>query len=120
MDHLTFIHETHARAYGLLPSVRYLERILGHTAQTAGGIGEIVRGDMAIGITNFVLVAASVVLFLDLVLDKEPLNIENIIRDLKLEDPPRWALWRSLWPGLFSLPQRTPLFYSTAASPWIP
>ena len=94
----SFRHYSIAMRSGMVsfPLCAILSAFLAISAQTAGGIGEIVGGDMAIGATNFVLVAASVVLFLDLVLDKEPLNIENIIRDLKLEDPPRWALYTAL------------------------
>ena len=94
----SFRHYSIAMRSGMVsfPLCTSMSAFLALSAQTAGGIGEMMGGDMAIGATNFVLVAASVVLFLDLVLDKEPLNIENIIRDLKLEDPPRWALYTAL------------------------
>ena len=94
----SFRHYSIAMRSGMIsfPLCASMSAFLAISAQTAGGIGEMMGGDMAIGATNFVLVAASAVLFLDLVLDKEPLNIESIIRDLKLEDPPRWALYTAL------------------------
>ena len=118
----SFRHYSIAMRSGMVsfPLCSSMSVFLPLSAQRVGGIGEVMGGDMAFGATKFVLVAASVVLLLDLVLDKKPLNIENIIRDLRLEDPLYIRLWRSRWPGLFSLPQRTPLFYSTAAGPWIP
>ena len=94
----SFRHYSIAMRLGMIsfPLCASMSPFLAIFAETAGGIGEMMGGDMAIGATNFVLVAASAVLFLDLVLDKEPLNIESIIRDLKLEDPPRWALYTAL------------------------
>ena len=97
----SFRHYSIAMRSGMVsfPLCSSMSAFLALSAQTMGGIGgigEMMGRDMAIGATNFVLVAASVVLLLDLVLDKEPLNIENIIRDLKLEDPPRWALYTAL------------------------
>ena len=94
----SFRHYSIAMRSGMVsfPLCASMSAFLAISAQTACGIGEMMGGDITIGATNFVLVAASAVLFLDLVLDKEPLNIESIIRDLKLEDPPRWALYTAL------------------------
>ena len=94
----SFRHYSIAMRSGMVsfPLCSSMSVFLPLSAQTVGGIGEVMGGDMAFGATKFVLVAASVVLLLDLVLDKKPLNIENIIRDLRLEDPPRWALYTAL------------------------
>lgn len=43
-------------------------------------------------VTNVVVIAGLISLFIDLVEHNEPFNVANVIRDLKREDPPRWIM----------------------------